>query len=134
MEKYNLEQDLKVFGIQVKTFPNGIKEAFDGIINQLPREDRRQYYGISECTNEGIIYIAAATETFEGEGEKYGYENYTVEKGEYLAETVYDWLNKTNCIKDIFEEMFTNPRANRLKPCVEIYKNDNEMVCMVKTV
>lgn len=125
---------MKVFGVQVKTFPNGIKEAFDEIINKLPRQDRRLYYGISECTNEGIIYIAAAGQAFDGEGKQYGYETYTVEKGEYLAETVYGWLNKTHCIKDVFEAMFTDARADRSKPCVEIYKNDDEMVCMVKTV
>lgn len=134
MEKYNLEQDLKLFGIQVKTFPNGIKEAFDGIIKKLPPEDKRFYYGVSECTNEGIVYIAATAETFEGEGKRYGYENYVVEKGEYLAETVQGWLKKTHCIKDVFEEMFKDIRADRAKPCVEVYKNDDEMMCLVKTL
>lgn len=31
MEKYNLPDDVKVFGVQVKTFPHGIGEAFDGL-------------------------------------------------------------------------------------------------------
>lgn len=132
MEKLNLEQDLKAFGMQVKTFPNGIKEAFDGIIKMLPAKDKRFYYGISECTNEGIIYIAATAETFEGEGSQYGYDSYVVEKGEYLAETVVGWLNKTHGIKDVFEQMFKDDRADRSKPCIEIYKNDDEIICLVK--
>ncbi|MCW3110980.1 MAG: DinB family protein [Segetibacter sp.] len=134
MDTYYLEHDLRIFGVQVKTFPNGIKEAFDELIKKLPPADERPYYGISECTKEGIIYIAAAPETFEGEGEKYGYEKFIVEKGEHLTVTVFDWLKKTHCIKNVFEEMFTDIRADRTKPCIEIYKNDKEMVCMVKTV
>ena len=134
MENYNLDQDLKLFGVEVKTFPIGIKEAFDELIRKLSPTDDRTYYGVSECTKDGIIYIAAAAETHEGEGEKYGYDNYLVEKGEYLAVTVLDWMKKTGSIKNVFEEMFTDVRADRTKPCVEIYKNDNEMVCMVKAL
>ena len=133
MEKYTLPNDLKTFGIQVKTFPTGIKEAFDELVKTVPKGDLRPFYGISECTKDGIVYIAAALETFEGEGEKYGYQTYTIEKGEYLSVTVFDWLKKTDSIKNVFEEMFKDERSDRSKPCVEIYKNDDEMVCIVKT-
>ena len=134
MDLYTLHNDVKVFGSKVNTFPVGIKEAFDELVKVLPPEDKRFYYGISECTKEGIVYIAATAETFEGEGAKYGFENFTIQQGEYLAVTVFDWLAKTHCIKDVFEEMFKDVRADRSKPCIEIYKNDDEMVCMVKTI
>jgi hypothetical protein len=133
MEKFILNDDLKVFGVEVKTFPIGIQEAFDGIVSKLPPAEPRTYYGLSTCTKDGISYIAAAAETFEGEGEKYGYTSYLVEKGEYLAVTVLDWLKKTDSIKHVFEQMFSDTRADRTKPCVEIYKNDEEMLCLVKS-
>lgn len=132
MEKYNLPNNVKVFGVQVKTFPGGIGEAFDKLIQMLPPGDERSYYGISECTKEGIIYIAAALETFDGEAEKYGCKTFIVEKGDYLTETVTDWRKKTTSIRYVFEEMFKNELSDRTKPCVEIYKNNNEMLCMVK--
>jgi hypothetical protein len=134
MEGYYLEHDLKVFGRQVKTFPDGITEAFDELIKILPQGDVRPYYGISECTKEGIVNIAAAHETFKGEGAQLGYKNYLVEKGEYITQTVFDWHNKTHSIKNVFEEMFTDARADRAKPCIEIYKNDDELICMVRTL
>lgn len=133
MEKFILNEDLKVFGVEVKTFPIGIPEAFDSIINKLPAQPERTYYGLSTCTSNGISYIAAANETFDGEGEKNGYTSYLIEKGEYLAVTVTDWMKKTDSIKSVFQQMFLDARADRTKPCVEIYKNDDEMVCLVKT-
>ena len=46
MEKYNLQNDLKVFGVQVNTFPNGVGEAFDKLMKMLPQQDKRPYYRI----------------------------------------------------------------------------------------
>ena len=77
--------------------------------------------------------MATALKKQEGEAEKYGYENYTVEKGEYLATTVYDWRKKTGSIKDVFREMMNDKRIDRTKPAIEWYKGDYEMVCMVRT-
>lgn len=132
MEKYNLTDDVKVFGMQVKTFPQGIGEAFDELVKMIPAGDERPYYGISKMTKDGFMYVAAALQKYEGEAEKYGCENYTVEKGEYLAITVMDWPKKTDSIKDVFEEMVKDERSDETQPCVEIYKNMEEMVCMVK--
>ena len=132
MEKYNLQNDLRVLGIQVKTFPFGMKEAFDELARTLPKGEAQPFYGISKCTKDGILYIAAALETFEGEAEKYGYKTYTVEKGEYLSVPIFDWMKKTDSIKNVFEEMLKDERSDKSKPCVEIYKTDHEMVCLVK--
>lgn len=131
METQILPEDVRVFGFRVDTFPMGIGEAFDELIKKLPQGDKRLYYGISECIEGRIVYIAAAEETYAGEGEKYGLETYFIEKGEYLTTTVFDWMDKTASIRYVFEEMFKNERADRSKACVEIYKSDNEMICMV---
>lgn len=132
MEKYNLSDVVKVFGIQVETFPNGIGEAFDKLVKTLPQGDERPYYGISHCTNGNILYLAAALETFDGEGKKYGYGNYMIERGEYLAAPLMDWTSKTHCIKDVFEDIIKDERVDNTKPAIEVYKNMKEMVCMVK--
>ena len=135
MEKYNLQNDLKVFGVQVKTFPNGIGEAFDKLIKMLPGGFDRSYYGISYMANDGtMIYIAAAFEKEAGEAEKYNCERYTIEKGEYLAITVNEWRSKTDCIKDIFHEIIKDSRIDKTRPAIEWYKDEREMICMVKTM
>jgi predicted transcriptional regulator YdeE len=134
MEKYNLADDVIVFGFQVKTFPSGIGEAFDELIkNTGDCAGERRYYGISEFKNGKMIYYAAAEEKAKGEAEKYGYERLKIEKGEYLTSTVFGWRKKTDHIKDVFSEIIKDPHVNKMKPAIEWYKNDTEMMCLVKT-
>ena len=133
MEKFNLQNDVKVFGVQVKTFPDGIGEIFDSLIKMLRNEDKRSYYGISEFKNGSMHYYATAEETFPGEGKKYNCKSLIIEKGEYLTVALHDWRTKTDKIKDIFREILQDKRVDHTKPAVEWYKNDEEMLCMVKT-
>ena len=133
MEKYNLQSDVEVFGKQVKTFPNGIGEAFNELV-QILGGFSRSYYGISYRDADGkMVYYATAEERQTGEAEKHSCERLTIEKGEYLVITVTDWRKKTDTIKDVFQQIMEDERADKTKPAVEWYKNDREMMCMVKT-
>ena len=133
MEKQKFENDLQVFGIEVKTFPNNIGNAFDELVKKTgDSAGKRNYYGISEFKHGKMIYYATAEEKHEGEAEKYNYESLKIEKGEYLAETLKNWRDKTDCIKDVFTEMMRSDAVDKEKPCVEWYKNDEEMLCMMR--
>ncbi len=115
IEKYNLKDDIKVFGVEVKNFPEGIGEAFDKLVNMLAEGFERSFYGISEITEKGFIYKAAAEEKYKGEAEKYHCESYGIEKGEYLTATLKDWRKKTDLIKDIFYEMMQDTPGSQNK-------------------
>lgn len=135
MKEINIMTDIKVFGEPVKTFPQGIGETFDRLIQMLPGGFDRSFYGISFMDkNGGMIYIAAATEQLEGEAEKYNCERYTIEKGTYLAEKVTRWRDKTDSINSIFHQLIQNNNADKKKPAVEWYKSEEEMFCMVKSI
>ena|ERR1022692_2612946 len=135
MEKYSLQDDLKIFGVQVKSFPQGIGKAFEALIKMISGTFDRDYYGISYITDDGrIFYYAAAIEKHEGEAEKYNCERYIIEKGGYLSMTVNDWRRKTGSIKDIFHEIMQDSRVDKTKPAVEWYKIDEEMMCMIKMI
>jgi hypothetical protein len=135
METFNLKNDLKVFGVQVKNFPNGVGEAFHDLIKLFPADDNRSYYGIfSMAENGNMVYYATAEETYMGEAEKYKSEQLTIEKGEYLAEPIRDWRKNTDCIKDVFMKMSADERVDHTKPGVEWYKNDDKMLCMLKAI
>jgi predicted transcriptional regulator YdeE len=134
MKIYNLPNVLKVFGFRVNSFPEGIAEAFESLIKMVPDGFERPYYGIGYMDKDGqIIYKAAALEKYEAEAEKYKCERYTIEKGEYLTVTVHDWHKKTSSIKNVFHEIMLDSRVDKTKPCVEWYKNDDEMICMIQT-
>jgi len=133
MEKYTFNNTIKVFGLQVKTFPSGITKAFDELIKRTGDcAGARDYFGISEFKGGKMIYYAVAAEKFTGEAQKYNYKELEIENGEYLASTVVEWQKKTECIKDVFSEIIEDPRVNKTKPAIEWYKSDNEMMCLVK--
>ena len=112
MEIYNLPADVKVFGFNVQSFPAGIAEAFKSLLKVIPGGFDRPYYGISYMDDNGrMIYKATALEKDQSEAEKYNYERYIIEKGEYLAVPVHDWRKKTSCIKDVFHEIISDNRA-----------------------
>ena len=133
IEEMNFPHSLKVFGVHVNTFPDVIGAAFDALMNRMPQDRSRSYFGISEMAANGdILYYAAAEETFAGEARKYGYDIYIVKQGEYLTVTLTNWRKKIACIKDVFDAMLDDDRIDKENPCIEWYKNDDEMVCMVK--
>lgn len=132
METYNLPEDVKVFCTTAKSFPDGVQEAFITLEKLLSKEGRT-FYGISYGSKDGgIIYKAAVSESFEGEAEKYGFENFIIKKGEYETERIFDWRKKMESIGPTFQKLLSNPRLDKTSCCVEWYKSEKELMCMVK--
>lgn len=135
MEIYNLANSINVFEFEVTSFPEGISEAFKKLV-KLTSDDvgTRSYFGIVKTAEEGKSgYYAAAEEKEPGEAEKFGYDKFTIEKGEYLITRVASWRTKTSSIKDVFQELFKDSRIDKKMPCVELYQNEDQMLCMIKT-
>jgi hypothetical protein len=132
MEVFQLKKDLPVMGFQVMTFPNGIGDAFDSLVSRIEGGFNRAYYGIGFMTQAGKIVYQAAAEVLEpAEPTKYQLESYVIPKGNYLAVTLRDWRKNLHAIKDVFTEITKDNRV-RDSPCIEWYKDDDEMVCMVR--
>jgi len=133
MDTYTLANKRTLFGFRVENFPQGVGPAFTKLVQQLGGQAPRSYYGLSHMDEKGnVCYWAAAEEAYPGEADTYGYEKYVVPKGQYLAGTLGDWRSKTDCIKDIFHEMMQDARADLTKQCIEWYKDDHEMVCLLQ--
>ncbi len=132
MNTFNLTKGIRVFGFEVSGGPDGIGEAFNHLVDRVGGNFRRQYYGICQMKEGYFIYTAAAEATFKGEGPQYGFEEFEIEKGEYLAVIIRDWRKKTESIKDVFQEIVSDQRVDCTKPFVEWYKDDEEMICMAR--
>jgi len=132
MKEYVISEDITAIGVPVKTFPLGIDDSFQNLVNEITGGFSRPYYGIGDRIDGEIIYIAAAMERTEGEGKQLGLQTFKIQKGKYLAEEIPDWRSKTASIKDVFEKMYKDDRVDRSAPSIEIYENDRLMLCLVK--
>ena len=132
METFEFKENIEIICKTVTTFPNQIKEAFDTLEESLPDCEKRDWYGISRPNENGvIIYKAAATELEDGESEKFGYESFTIKKGIYISETIMDWMKRPQVIGETFMKLLEDPRIDKEGYCLEWYKNDDEVICLV---
>ena len=129
MVTITLNDPLEVVGFPVKTFPMGIAEAFDKLKNILG--SNRPYYGLSQMSSTGSLYIAAALKKSVNEKSEFELEEYTIPKGKYAVRMIQDWKKNLSAIPHVFGDLLTDG-IDHAVPCVEWYKNDDEMLCMVK--
>lgn len=133
MQEFNLDHDPKLFCVPAKSFPVGVKEAFETIERKLGDIKGRTFFGLSRGTKGGgIEYKAGVLETSEGEGEKYGFESHIVKKGTYLVETITNWQENMQLFSITFQKLLADPRLDWNSWCVEWYKEDGSVMCMVK--
>ncbi len=132
MERYNLEEDVKVFCATAKSFPENIQEAFITLEKMLSKEGRT-FYGISFKNEKSVVvYKATVSESFKGEAKKYGFESFMITKGAYLTETITEWRKKTRAIVNAVHKLHADPNSDDSFPCVQWYKSNKEVMCMVK--
>lgn len=132
MEIYELTKDIKTIYIEAASFPGGIKNAFSRLYNSVPDIKTRHIFGISKPGKNGIIvYKAAASENFEGEGTQLGFPTFTMMKGVYLGETLTNWQQNEMMIASIFNRLVADKRLDGSAHCIEWYKSETELLCMV---
>jgi predicted transcriptional regulator YdeE len=133
METLILVEDVHTWGARVSSFPKDIGEAFDELIKAARGGDKRSCYGISYMDDAGgIFYFAAIEEQTADDISDSCYQRYTIPRGQYLAVTIQDWRQKTDAVKDVFNEMMQDERFEQCTHCIEWYKDDREMVCMLQ--
>ena len=133
METLYLNNDVHVFYITVKSFPTGITDAFKALENLDPSICERPFYGIfHEDENGNMIYRAAVEERYKGEAETYGCNTFVISHGNYLAVTIKHFMKRIEVIPEAFDLLGKQPGIDVSFPAIEWYRNEEEVVCMVK--
>jgi hypothetical protein len=135
MEKYKIEQDIKLFYVQADSFPLGIGGAFKKLYELIGHNKSRHLYGISFPDSAGnIVYRAAVEETSPGEAEKAGCPIFVVRKGDYISTYLSDWKMDESIIGQTFQELLRDPHIDKEGYCLEIYPNEKDVQCLVPLV
>ncbi len=133
METYILENDIKVFCVTAKSFPNGIMEAFEKLHASVKTGDRGRQFGISRPNSKGqIVYKAALEELREGDAERFGCEPFVIKKGSYIFVDSLNFMKDLPSIGKAFHELTSQPGIDPNGYCVEWYLNQNDVRCMVR--
>lgn len=134
METIKLDNDIKVFYVTAKSFPQGIAEATSKLHSLFPFSKERNIFGLSRPENNGgIVYRAAAEELESGEAKKLNCETLNIKKGNYISLTVNDFRKDVMSIDRAFKQLLTHPNLDPQGYCVEWYATDQEAVkCMIR--
>lgn len=133
METYHLSSDMDIFCVTAESFPDGIQAALDKLAHLIPTCEGRTWMGISRPDESGkIVYKAAVVEAFPGEGASYGCETFRIPPGEYATETIMGWREKLETIGPTFMRLLEHPQLDTNFPCVEWYRDERELLCMVR--
>lgn len=131
MQEFIVDNDIPVLCVATKTFPAGIMEAFNKLHSIVPYADKRDSYGISRGSKDGVIYKAAAEQLKEGEAEQYGCESFVIKKGTYTSTILNDWKKDEMAIARTFQALLTNPDIDPDGACIEKYMGD-DVQCMIR--
>lgn len=133
MEKYKLDDGIKVLCVTADSFPNGILGAHNTLHSMLPSDNGRNFFGISFPNRKGnIIYKAAVEESYAGEAEKLGCESFIIKKGEYISIPIKNFMSDVLSVGRAFKELIADPKIDPNGVCVEMYSGSDDVRCMVR--
>ena len=134
MIQIKIKQDIKVFCIQAKSYPDGVMEAFKNLHTLLEFPPQRRNFGISKPENGKIIYRVAAEELVEGDLQKHHLTEFIIPSGNYIGIKIIDFRKDLNQLKIAFDQLLTNPNLDPNSYCIEEYFGIDDVVCMVRLI
>jgi hypothetical protein len=132
METQIFNNDITVFYVTAPSFPAGVMEAHNKLHALVSFENGRKLFGLSRPENGKIVYMAAAEELQQGEGEKLGCPTMVLKKGNYICETITGFMQNIPAIEKAFNQLTSQPGIDPQGYCVEWYFNDKDVKCMVR--
>ncbi len=130
MQTVELENDINLFCVKAKSFPQGIRAAFDELERLAPAP--RKLFGISHGSAAGIVYFAGTDEATDAL-KKAGIP-FTLKKGTYRAVDIPGVMHNPMLVGKTFQQLTALPELDPEGCCVEMYLNDTDVRCMVRVI
>ena len=134
MEKYIFEEDLKIYTLTAKSFPEDIGEVHHRLYKIFPPNPPRKYFGISRPENGIIIYKVGSEVFYNEEIDLKLVEPFIIQKGNYISILIKDFRNNLSQIDTAFKQLTSLKNIDPNGYCIEYYFNSNDVSCMIKVV
>ena len=135
MEVHIMDSPVLVIIEKAEDFGKGIGEAFVRLAEKLENKgQKRDCYGIVLKEDDGMNYYAAYTELYDGEAIEKSLPTYTVTSGDYYAISIDEWNKNILHIGPTFDQILKSGKVDTSSPCIEFYKTEQELICMVKAI
>ena len=133
MEPYKIESTIIVIIEKAEDFGKGIGEAFVRLAEKLEHKgEKRECYGIVTKEEDGMNYFAAFTELYPGEASEKSLPSFTIASGDYQSIRLDEWNKNILHIGPTFDQILKSGKVDTSAPCIEFYKTEQELLCMVK--
>lgn len=113
-------------------FGKGIIEAFVRLAEKLEHNgERRESYGLISKNNQVMTYHAGFTLTSENEAKLKQIPVIEIPAGIYHAIRIDHWNQHLQYIGPAFDQLIKSGTVDISSPCIEYYKTETELVCMI---
>lgn len=130
MDNYTFQNDMPTYCVTAASFPDGIADAHKQLQALLPRNDRRNYFGISYKDKGGIMIYKAAAEIMKDESMP-DLETFVIKNGPYNSFYIYDYAENPDSITQAFSLLMSQHEVDPHGYCLEWYINENDVKCLV---
>lgn len=121
MEKYKLNDDIKLFCVKAESFPDGIKAAHNMLLSISKSDTKRNYFGVSYLYDGEILYMAATQIIETDETIPPGCETFTLKKGNYISIYIPDFEKDISLIDKAFKKLLEDAGIDENGCCAECY-------------
>ena len=133
MEIFQVPEDIHLFCVKAKSFPDGVMDAFRQLHALAPFGSNRKFISLSRPEKAGgIVYRAGATELKQGDLQSHGLEELVVKKGVYQMISIKDFMKDMPAIGKAFNQLTALPGIDPEGYCLEWYFNKEDVRCMVR--
>lgn len=132
MEIIKLEEDILVYFVEAKAFPDNILDAHQTLHQGVSYSKERRYFGLSRPENGTIRYKAAAEKLETDEREGIFFPTMKIPKGKYRSITIKNYMKDIDGIGNAFAELTSGKDIDPEGYCVEWYFNEEDVNCMIR--
>ncbi len=127
-----LNNDILLFYLQAKSYPQGIAEAHEDFRKKIKNPDDQIIYGVSRPEQHQIVYRVGAEAQFPEVPNWKDQERLVLKRGRYAAIEITDYRQHLSDIAKAFEKLLSRPDIDPEGYCVEKYETENKLTCMVR--